>query len=146
MSYEQWFRLCFDKIIKEYGLKLVVLAEDQMGLIGKQYILVFTVHHGNLYVSYIYRQHKGCIVMLDIDRDFTQSIEERDLIDLPKKRETVKEEIQDFVLITARCLERRWSDLLRGEKEWMTDRGRIQGDLQPRPLGKVYAAVLSRYI
>jgi len=97
-------------------------------------------------VSYIYRQHTGAVAMLDIDRDFTETIEQVDIAELPKKRETAKEEIRDFILITARCLARRWGDLLRGEVSWMKDPERIRHDLKPRSLGSTYASLGSRYI
>lgn len=126
MRYSEWFEDCFAEIEEEYDVRLSVVSDDEMTLIGGNYVLLFTVHHGAVYVSYLHRQSDGKIVELNIDRNFTETVEKCDYEDMPPKRSNVREEVEDEILIIARCLMRRWSDLLKGEKAWMKDSERMK--------------------
>ena len=125
MRYSEWFEDCFAEIEEEYNTKLYVVSDKRMALVAKTYILFFLVHMGTVYVRYVYRQEDGTLTEVDVDYNLTKSVIKQDYADLPPTRTTFREEAEDEILITARCLARRWDDLLRGEIAWMTDPERI---------------------
>jgi len=115
-------------------------------LVAKTYILFFLVHMGTVHVSYVYRQPDGELMEVDIDHNITKSVIKQDYADLPPTRMTFREEAEDEILITARCLARRWDDLLRGETAWMTDPERIVRPMRKRDIYKVEKAFAEQYI
>lgn len=146
MRYSEWFEDCFAEIEEEYNAKLFVVSNERMALVAKTYILFFLVHMGTVYVRYVYRQEDGTLTEVDVDYNLTKSVIKQDYADLPPTRTTFQEEAEDEILITARCLARRWDDLLRGETTWMTDPERIVRPMRRGVPNKLVAPFAEQHI
>jgi len=146
MRYREWFEDCFAEIEEKYNTQILVVDDDEVALVAKTYILFFLVHMGTVHVSYVYRQPDGELMEVDIDHNITKSVIKQDYADLPPTRMTFREEAEDEILITARCLARRWDDLLRGETAWMTDPGRIVVPMERNVPYRIEASFAEQFI
>jgi len=125
MSNELIFRRQLTQLAEEYGLELLVFAENEMALRGYGYLLIFHIYQGSVMVFYSRLLADGTTQAWDIDRDFTETVTAEDRIGVVKPITGYDEVNAEFYVI-ARTLRRAWKDLLRGETAWMQDSSRIK--------------------
>ena len=146
MRYKEWFEDCFAGIEEKYNTQILVVDDDEVALVAKTYILFFLVHMGTIHISYVYRKENRDLEEVDVYRNSVKSAIKQDYADIPPTRNTFREEAEDEILAAARCLARRWDDLLSGEIAWMTDPGRIVVPMERNVPYRIEASFAEQHI
>ena len=131
MNYEMWFRLCFAKLCREYDLKIEVISEDDIALIGRNYALMFAGYREEWEIYYITRNQEGKLEAWDMDWHIKPRAKKKDREGLLPGG-TIEVTRKNGLLIASRLLEREFGELLSGGTSWM-----------PKYLRSWYANVLS---
>lgn len=109
----------FESIIKKYSMQSSIISENEVVLFSDKYILSFLRHSGELELVYVEKKEDGELYQYNIDSFIANSISEEDRTRIKERlKKESKTEIDLDLALLAYILEKKWSDLLLGGKEW----------------------------
>lgn len=107
----------FESIIKKYSMQSSIISENEVVLFSDKYILSFLRHSGELELVYVEKKEDGELYQYNIDSFIANSISEEDRTQIKERLKKESKTEIDLALL-AYILEKKWSDLLLGGKEW----------------------------
>lgn len=134
MDFEQFFHEQLAGLCREYGLKTMKWRERTYALIGANYIMWFVGEiTENMELYYIRRDHDGKLKRWNVDWYIGIAVEDQDRTEMIEQKSIVDGWKND-VILAARVLKRRFSDLLSGGDGWMEDYFKSEYAFAPREL------------
>ncbi len=129
----------FESIIKKYNLQVSAISENEVALFSDKYILSYLLHSGELDLVYIEKKENGALYQYNIDSFIADSISEEDRIQI-KGRLQKKSGIEIDLALLAYTLEKKWKNLLAGEKEWIKEYQDFSLYIPPQNITQLKAA------
>ena len=118
MKYETGFRICFAEICRKYGLKVDVVDDREIALVGQSFLLIFSLEHTDWYLIYIRRNENGVLETWHMDWYVKNCIDPKDREEIDFG-DTVDALRKAALVILSRTLKNHFDDLLSGKSAWM---------------------------
>lgn len=120
MELEKMVIYVFKEIIEKYNMQSATISENEVILVTDKYILSFLYHSCELELVYIEKKENGELYQYNIDSFIAASISEEDRM-LIKEQSEQKSKLEIELELLACTLEKKWKNLLLGEKGWMKE-------------------------
>ena len=142
MNYEKELKDAYGEIIETFHLKLIIISGEDFLLIGSEYALYISIYHDELNLWYIYRDAQGDLLMDLIDFYISEKSETFDRWGIIPAQ-TCAGRIKNGLIITARILKNHFSNILEGDKSWIEEYKKKNGDFD-KPSKKL-AQIVEKY-
>mgnify|MGYP005757594455 FL=1 len=141
----QRFKEIYNGLIKAYSFKPISVSENEIGLVGKGFILIFAFDLDNVLLFFITRDENNILKKFNIDNFISISFNEEDRKDIEPAR-TINEDINNILHIILRGLQNHWKDLLEGNTQWMNQYKMSEYYYPPHDLTKEEQEIVNQYI
>lgn len=120
MELEKGVKCAFKKIMYRYNMQFAVVSENEVVLFTNKFILSFLCRYAELIMVYFEKTEDGELYQYNIDSFIASSIATEDRVRIKERYQKESKLVVD--LETLACtLEKKWSDLLSGGKEWIKE-------------------------
>ena len=110
----------FNTLAEKYSMKFVKIAPLKTAIVAEKFILLIFIDRFYTDLDYVMRDNMGEIVAYGCGNFFAELYDSNDRTNLVKGN-TVKDTIVNDLIITSNGLQSKWSNVLRGDIEWLND-------------------------
>ena len=106
------------EVAQMYSLKFVKLDPIETALVSKHFALTIFIDKFYIIIGYITRDDSGELIVYCINNYFSEKFDDEDRKEMIPSKDLKDELINDLIIIN-RGLINKWSNVLRGEKDWI---------------------------
>ena len=106
------------ELAQMYSLKFVKVSSIETALVSKHFALTIFIDKFHVIINYVTRDDSGELIVYSIHNYFAEKFDASDRKEIIPS-EVLKEKLINQLIVIHRGLINKWSDVLRGEKDWI---------------------------